>query len=185
MNHKYGFLLLKMVLFPYMYNMDYINKTWLIMALFLIVVLLFLLLKILKRHSSLRETSFKEQNMGINKSHAIFVDLSPKSSDIVELAIEIWRVKNRVNKASSDLQEIHRRGLESSVQKMQKFLDRFSIEIVDHTNQKYNEGLSVDVLSFEIDPDIKVPTIKETIEPTIICSGNVVKKGKVVVIKNN
>lgn len=168
-----------------MYNTDYINKTWLIMALFFIVVLLFLLLKVLKRRSSLKETPFKGQNVEINKPHAIFVDLSPKSSDLVELAIEIWRVKNRVIKASPDLQEIHKRGLESSIQKMQKFLDRFSIEIIDHTNQKYNEGLSVDVLSFEIDPNIKVPTIKETIEPTIIYSGNVVKKGKVVVIKNN
>jgi len=167
-----------------MYNIDYINKTWLILTLLLAVVLVFLL-RILKQRSNLKKISLKKPDIDINKQHAIFIDLSPKSSDLVELAIEIWRVKNRLIKASPDLQEIHKRGLESSVQKMQKFLDRFSIEIIDHTNQKYNEGLSVDVLSFEIDPNIKIPVIKETIEPTIICNGNVVKKGKVVVIKNN
>lgn len=168
-----------------MYNIDYINKTWLVLTLFFVVVFIFLLLRILKQHSSLKKVTLKKPDIDINKPHAIFIDLSPKSSDLVELAIEIWRVKNRLIKASPDLQEIHKRGLESSIQKMQKFLDRFSIEIIDHTNQKYNEGLSVDVLSFEIDPNIKIPVIKETIEPTIICNGNVVKKGKVVVIKNN
>jgi hypothetical protein len=116
---------------------------------------------------------------------AIFVDLSPKSAQVVELAVEIWRIQNRLIKASLNLEDVQKRGLESSVQKLRKYLDSFQIEIIDHTDQKYNEGLSVDVLSFENDPTATVPMIKETVEPTIICQGNVVKKGKVVVIKNN
>ena len=117
--------------------------------------------------------------------HAIFVDLSPKSADVVELAVEIWRIQNRLNKAITDLPDTQKRGLESSIQKLQKYLDTFHIKIVDHTSQKYNEGLNVNVLSFEIDPHVTIPIIKETIEPTIICEGKVVRKGKVVVIKNN
>ncbi|OGN20511.1 MAG: hypothetical protein A2910_01940 [Candidatus Yanofskybacteria bacterium RIFCSPLOWO2_01_FULL_39_28] len=116
---------------------------------------------------------------------AIFVDLSPKSAQVVELAVEIWRIQNRLIKASSNLEDVQKRGLESSVQKLRKYLDNFRIEIIDHTDQKYNEGLSVDVLSFENDPSVTEPMIKETVEPTIICQGNVVKKGKVVVIKSN
>lgn len=118
-------------------------------------------------------------------SQVIFVDLSPKSADLVELAVEIWRIQNRIGKAGSDLQEIQKRGLESSVQKLQKYLDTFRIAIVDHANQKYNEGMNVDVLSFEIDPEVAFPLIKETIEPSITCEGKVIRKGKVVVIKNN
>lgn len=119
------------------------------------------------------------------QTHAIFVDLSPKSADVVELAVEIWRIQNRLNKAIADLPDTSKRGLESSIQKLQKYLDTFNIQIVDHTNQKYNEGLNVNVLSFEVNPSITTPIIKETIEPTIICEGKVVRKGKVVVIKNN
>jgi hypothetical protein len=119
------------------------------------------------------------------QTHAIFVDLSPRSADIVELAVEIWRIQNRLNKAITDLPDTQKRGLESSIQKLQKYLDTFKIQIVDHTNQKYNEGLNVNVLSFEINPHVSTPTIKETIEPTIICEGKVVRKGKVVVIKKN
>ena len=120
-----------------------------------------------------------------SQSQAIFIDLSPRTSELVDLAIEIWRIQNRIIKASSDIQEIHKRGLESSLIKLQKYLTGFHIEVIDHTNEKYNEGLSVDVLSFENSPDISIPIIKETIEPTIICEGKVIRKGKVVVIKNN
>lgn len=119
------------------------------------------------------------------QAHAIFVDLSPKSADVVELAVEIWRIQNRLSKAAADLPDTQKRGLESSIQKLQKYLDTFRIEIIDHTNQKYNEGLNVNVLSFEIDPNTVAPIIKETIEPTITCDGKVVRKGKVVVIKSN
>lgn len=121
----------------------------------------------------------------VSQHSAIFVDLSPKSADLVELATEIWRIQNRLIKANPNLEDIQKRGLESSVQKLYKYLDRFNIKIVDHTNQKYNEGLSVDVLSFENDPSVSIPIIKETVEPTIVCEGKVVKKGKVTVIKNN
>jgi len=115
---------------------------------------------------------------------AIFVDLSPKSADVVDLAVEVWRINNRVMKAGSGLTDIQKRGLESSLQKFTKFLDRYSIEIVDHTGEKYNEGMNVDVLSFEKDENIKTPIIKETIEPSIICKGHVVKRGKIIVANN-
>ena len=134
--------------------------------------------------SSVPSTSPEIGNSQPTQSQVIFVDLSPKSTDLVELAVEIWRIKNRIGKAGSDLQEIQKRGLESSAQKLQKYLDTFKIAIVDHTNQKYNEGMNVDVLSFEVDPKVTSPLIKETIEPTITCEGKVIRKGKVVVIKN-
>jgi Holliday junction resolvasome RuvABC ATP-dependent DNA helicase subunit len=115
---------------------------------------------------------------------ALFVDLSPKSADIVELAVEVWRINNRIMKAGSDLSEIQKRGLESSLKKFIKFLDSYDIKIVDHTAEKYNEGMNVDVVSFVKDQNVKTALIKETIEPSIICKGYVIKKGKVIVINN-
>ncbi len=133
------------------------------------------------KQSEASPTDSKESTV---QPQAIFVDLSPKSSDIVELAIEIWRINNRIIKASTDLPEIQKRGLESSLQKFIKFLDRYQIKIVDHAGEKYNEGMNIDVLSFEKDKDANNPIIKETIEPSITCKGIVIKKGKVIVINN-
>src|SRR5665213_1477901 len=108
--------------------------------------------------------------------HTTFVDLSPKSTEIVDLAIEVWRINNRIAKIGGGLTEIQKRGLDSSLQKFIKFLDRYDVKIIDHTGEKYSETMNVDVLSFEKNPSIKIPLIKETIEPSIICNGHIVKK---------
>ncbi len=115
---------------------------------------------------------------------ALFVDLSPKSADVVDLAIEVWRINSRIAKVGNSLTDMQKRGIESSLQKFSKFLGRYSIEIIDHTGEKYNEGMSVDVLSFEKDESMKTPIIRETIEPSIICKGHVVKRGKVIVVNS-
>lgn len=120
----------------------------------------------------------------VPQHRAIFLDLSPKSIDVIELAVEVWRINNRIIKAGNALSEIQKRGLESSHQKFVKFLDRYDIKIIDHAGEKYNEGLNVDVLSFEKDQSVKTPWIKETVEPSISCKGHIVKKGKVIVVNN-
>ena len=162
------------------------------LILFLIAVAFFVILVALisrrrfKKKTLLPRGGFpefkKEPLMPLNR--AIFVDLSPKSADVVELAVEVWRMNSRIVKTGDGLTEVQKRPIMSSLQKFTKFLDRYDIKIVDHTGEKYNEGMNVDVLSFEKDPRIKNPIIKETIEPSIICNGYVVKKGKVVVINN-
>ena len=161
-----------------------INKFTFIAILCIVTVicffLLYLLFKLLKNS--------KDQKFTVNTSrqdiqpHAIFVDLSPKTADIVELAVEVWRINNRITKASSNLTEIQKRGIESSLQKFIRFFDKYEIKIIDHTGEKYNEGTNVDVLSFERDENIKTPMVKETIEPSITCKGHVIKKGKIIVI---
>lgn len=115
---------------------------------------------------------------------SIFIDVSPKTADVVELAVEVWRISNRLMKASADLSDTQKRGLESSVQKFIKFLDHYDIKFIDHTGQKYNEGMNVTVMSFEQDQSVHAPVIKETVEPSIVHGGVVVKKGKVIVINN-
>ena len=82
------------------------------------------------------------------------------------------------------MNDAQKRGFESSLQKFVKFLDHFNVKFVDHTNQKYNEGMNIEILSFEHDPAAKYSFIKETIEPSVVCDGMVVKKGKVVVVNN-
>ena len=59
------------------------------------------------------------------------------------------------------------------------------MEIVDHTNQKFNEGRNLEVLAVEKSPDILEPIIKETKEPTIMHKDQVVHKGKVIILEKN
>ena len=59
------------------------------------------------------------------------------------------------------------------------------MEIVDHTNQKYNDGKNIEVLAVEKSPNISESIIKETKEPTILHKDLVVNKGKVIILEKN
>jgi hypothetical protein len=144
-----------------------------------ILCLIFIFLLAIRRHANNFKAISSEKT---NQDHALFVDLSPKASDVVELAIEVWRINNRINKASNSFTDIQKRGLESSIKKFLKFLDSYKIKIIDHTGEKYNEGMNIDVVSFEKDDSVRFPVVKETIEPSILCDDHIIKKGKIIVI---
>ena len=65
-----------------------------------------------------------------------------------------------------------------------KYLEKYDVSVISYTNQKYNEGLNLDILSIESDSNIFEPTIKETVEPTVMCKGQIIKKAKVILLKN-
>ena len=110
-----------------------------------------------------------------------FHDISTKTKDLVEHAIELWRMEQRLNKITS-LNESQRDLLASSIRKLQRYLDKNDMEIVDHTNQVFSDGRNLDVLLVVTSPGVTEPTIKETKEPTILYKNQVVHKGKVVVL---
>src|SRR3989338_5245557 len=112
------------------------------------------------------------------------MSMSVEASEITNLAIEIWRIEQRIAKSASSLPENERIGLESSIQKLKRYISKYDIEIVDYKNQKYNDGLNLDILSVEKDPSLSEPTIKETVEPTVLCKGQVVRKAKIILINN-
>ena len=113
-----------------------------------------------------------------------FIELSLGVNDLVDLAVEVWRMEQRISKSASNLPEQQLKGLENSVQKLKRYVSKYDIEIVDYKNQKYNDGLNLDILSVEKDPSLSEPMIKETVEPTIICKGQVVRKAKIILINN-
>ena len=75
--------------------------------------------------------------------------------------------------------------LKNSVQKIKRYLDKNDIEIVDYTNQKFNEGRNLDILAVEKSSNILESIIKETKEPTILYKNQVVNKGKVIILEKN
>lgn len=117
--------------------------------------------------------------------HAIapnFIELSLNMNYLVDLAIDIWRLEKRIIKLLLTLPENQQKGLESSIQKLRRYLQMHDIEIVDYTEQKFNDGFNLDILSTEKDPSLAEPIIKETIEPTIIYKGQVVRRAKIIVL---
>jgi hypothetical protein len=113
-----------------------------------------------------------------------FLDVSIQTSDLIELAIDMWRLERRLAKALPLLPEEQKANINNSLQKLKRYLDKYNIEILDHTNQKYDEGQNLEVLAAEKDPNTKEPTIKETKEPTILYKGQVVHIGKVIIVNN-
>lgn len=111
--------------------------------------------------------------------------VSDQTKDLIELAIEIWRMEQRLNKAMSSIPENQKELFDNSIQKFKKYLNKNDIEIVDHTNQTFNEGRNVDIISVEKDNTISESVIKQTMEPTIIYKNQVVHKGKVIVLEKN
>jgi len=112
------------------------------------------------------------------------ISLSVAVTELVELATEVWRIEQRLAKITDSLQETQRKGLENSMHKLRRYIANYDIEIVDYTNQKFNDGLNLDVLSVEKDPTVIVPIVKETVEPTILVKGQVVKKAKIILLSN-
>jgi hypothetical protein len=112
------------------------------------------------------------------------INLSVSVTELVDLATEVWRIEQRLTKVTDILPENQRKGLENSVHKLKRYISNYDIEIVDYTNQKFNDGLNLDVLSVEKDQSVTTPTVKETIEPTILVKGQVVKKAKIILLSN-
>lgn len=108
-----------------------------------------------------------------------------EASEIVDLAVEIWRIEQRIVKSATNLPENQLKGLENSIQKMKRYLEKYDIEVVDYKNIKYNDGLNLDILSVEKDPSIQEPMVKETVEPTVMLKGQVIRKAKIILLTNH
>lgn len=112
-----------------------------------------------------------------------FIEASIEAKDLIDLAIEVWKINQRLTKAAKQLNENSRKSLEISIQKINKFTDKYDLEVRDYTGQKYNAGLSaVDIISVEKDKTAKEDTIKQTLEPAVLIKGQLIKKAKVILL---
>ena len=106
-----------------------------------------------------------------------FISLAPNTDDFIQFAIEIWRLDQKITKTADSLPENQAKSLGNSVDKMKRYLEKYDIAIVDYTGQKFNDGLNLDVLSGKVDNE---SIIQETVEPTIMYRGQVIRKAKII-----
>jgi hypothetical protein len=112
-------------------------------------------------------------------------DIHVQVNDLVTLAIDLWRLEQRLNRILPGLPEEQRENVSNSMQKLKRYLDKNSIEVLDHTNQKYGDSQNLEILAVEQDSSITDPIIKETKEPTILYKGQVVHIGKVILLSKD
>lgn len=166
-----------------------INITNILLALLLLVMvaLIFLLVNKFKKDNISKKIDKVYLQLREDIKFAVdpkLLNVSIELSSIIDLSVEIWRIEQRILKSASLLPEIQLKGLENSVQKLKRYIEKYDIEVLDYKNQKYNEGYNFDVLAVEKDESVFEPTIKETIEPTVMCKGQVVRKAKIILINN-
>ncbi len=174
--------------FDFIYQFGGISSIGLVILFIVVLFLIFIILQ----HLNQKRIIDKIDNLHLKIKEDIKFSVAPKSialslgvNELVDVAVEIWRMEQRISKSASNLPEKQLKGLENSIQKLRRYLEKYDIEIIDHKNVKYNDGLNLDILSTEIDPSISESIIKETIEPTIICKGQVVRKAKIILISNH
>lgn len=100
---------------------------------------------------------------------------------IVDLAVEVWRLKTRLKKYDLKITEDQNKIIDNSFERINRFFDICEIEVKDYTHAKYISELNIDPISFEEDKNLPYPTIIETIEPQVSIKDKVYKKSKVIV----
>lgn len=113
-----------------------------------------------------------------------FIKVAPETESLFDFAVELWRLEKKLTRSLTDLPEDQSKAVENSIAKLSRLLGKSDIEVRDYTNQKYNEGMNVEVISSEKDANISHSIVKETIEPAVIHKGQIIKKAKVIILQN-
>lgn len=161
-----------------------VNNLILILIILLFLTGLIYLIKIANKILNHLKTLSSDLKEEIRSSvQPKFLETSMEAKDLIDLAIEVWRIDQRLNKSKGLMHENTKKAIDNSMLKIKKFISNNDIEIRDYTGQKFNTGLTaIDVISVEKDKKIKEDVIKTTVEPMILLKGQIVKKAKVIIL---
>ena len=105
-------------------------------------------------------------------------------SSVIDVAIEVWRLQDRIKKLqlATGRQDP---SIAFSIEKIQHVLKEIGIEAREYTGQTYNEGMSLDVLTFDYPAQDKPinRVVQETVSPAIFFDGTLHKMAQVIVGK--
>ena len=165
----------------YIIQSNQITVLWAVIVIESLVLMYFLFFKNRTKSSGKSDELYIKIKELINYSISPrFTELSPQTKDIVDLAVEIWRIEQRFEKLLLKVSDNQKIGFESSLRKLKGYLNKYDIEVVDYTGKTYNDGLNLEILSVEKQPKFQSLLIKETIEPTVLLKGQVIKIAKII-----
>jgi hypothetical protein len=98
---------------------------------------------------------------------------------IGRLALETWRLRRRLYRARHTVPQEEYGALGDSLSRMEDVLSSAQVEFRDHVGEPYNPGLQVEVLHMrEAGERLE---IVETIQPSIVFRGRILRQGQVIV----
>lgn len=109
-------------------------------------------------------------------------------SDLIEFAIQTWRLQRRVDGMDREKHKREYKQFSDSVRRFVKILQRFEVEFEDPTGKPFTTGwLEVEVVSWDDPGDGESPVasgpwVKQTISPIIRQHGITIKTGQVVCV---
>lgn len=163
------------------YIKEFISTYGALINLMLFVVLVSLLIIFFIR---IRRLQTKTIETISNAVQPHFIELTPSAQAVIALAIDIRRTEYKVKDIIHKISENEQEKINTSLNRLKKFLTDNWLEYKDFTWEKYNEDISaIEVIDSQKSPDkINYDTIKETLDPAIFVNGQLVKKAKVSVV---
>jgi hypothetical protein len=98
----------------------------------------------------------------------------------VRVAEEVWRLRRRLDRAFEQVGTDVLQGVNDSTSRLSTILSDYRVEVLDHAGESYDEGRRLTVLHVDGQPsDGQRLWIAETVSPTILFDGKILKEGQV------
>jgi hypothetical protein len=104
-------------------------------------------------------------------------DLRLDADTAADLATDLWRARRRAARAGGD------RMLARHLDSLHDRLARAGLEVQDHDGLVLDAGTVLDVVAWEIRPDVERDVVVETVAPSVYCAGRPIRIGQVVVAR--
>jgi hypothetical protein len=96
---------------------------------------------------------------------------------LADAATNLWRARKRlVREESRGARQVGRYLLAS-----QEALDAAGVVVQDHDGDDYHPGLSLEVLVFQDEPELKTEKVLETVRPSVYLGDQRIQMGQVIV----
>lgn len=101
---------------------------------------------------------------------------------LAHIGVGLWRLRRRIVRPWTDRPpEDEKRRASRLLESVWDTLEGAGVEIVDHTDQAFNAGMSLKVIAFQPTPGLEREMVIETIKPTVYIHDQLVQTGEVVV----
>ena len=114
------------------------------------------------------------------------ISISPNSNKIFSLAIDIWRLEERLKNTLLD-DTWDKEKIYSSLGRLKKFIEDHTIRVQGFTGEKYSPDITVyDLKWTEITTNKTFDgIIQDTIEPAVYFEGRLIKNAKIIIYRYN
>jgi hypothetical protein len=113
--------------------------------------------------------------LGGEEAGAVDMDL------LASVATRLWRMRSKMTEPGTDQPAEPMRGVWRDMESVWDQLAQAGLEVIDHTGEPFDSGLSLKVLAFQPTAGLKKEKILETLKPTVYFRKRHIQIGEVIV----